>query len=186
VNFRTFQLPESAIAPALRAGELDLAVGYLPGLRAGAMQQSLFVSDYACLASAHHPSIKGMVTRSQFRNARHAIAEAQGTGHSVVERMLHKAGLDGRIGARVPHFLALPLIVASSDMLATVPRPLGKLMRGIAAIRIYDHPMPLPPIPIRQFWHERFDDEPSNRWLRTTLRRVLAPPLKASDVLHSP
>ncbi|MGD9921576.1 MAG: LysR family transcriptional regulator [Pseudorhodoplanes sp.] len=184
VSFRTTQLPADAIVPALRSGDVDLAIGYMPSLRTGLMQQMLFMSDYACLASARHSTIRRQVTGQIFRNARHAIAEAQGTGHDVVEKLLRKHGLDRQIGARVPHFLALPMIVASSDMLATVPRPLGKLMQQIADIRIYNHPLPLPQIAIRQFWHERFNDDPGNKWLRATFRKVLAQPMKADDILR--
>lgn len=184
VSFRTIQLSGDAIVPALRSGDLDLAIGYIPALRTGVMQQMLFMSDYACLASARHAKIRRHLTKPLFRNARHAIAEAHGTGHDIVEKTLHKLGLDRQIGARVPHFLALPLIVASSDMLATVPRPLGKLMRQIADIRIHDHPFSLPAIPIRQFWHERFNDDPGNRWLRRTFRTVLGQPMKANDILR--
>lgn len=173
ISFRTLQLPAEAIVPALRAGEADLAIGFMPWLRSGAMQQHLFTSDYVCLAGARHPTIRTRITRAAFLSARHALAEAQGTGHQVVEKTLRRLGLEAQIGARVPHFLALPLIVAASDMLATVPGPLGKLMRGVADIRLYAHPLPLPRIPVRQFWHERFDDDPGNRWLRATLRRVL-------------
>jgi len=184
VSFRTIQLPTDAIVPALRSGDVDLAIGYIPSLRSGLMQQMLFMSDYACLASARHSTIRRQVTKQIFRSSRHAIAEAQGTGHDIVERTLRKSGLDRQIGARVPHFLALPMIVASSDMLATVPRPLGKLMRQIADIRIYNHPLPLPQITMRQFWHERFNDDPGSKWLRTTFRKVLAQPMKADDILR--
>jgi DNA-binding transcriptional LysR family regulator len=185
VSFRTIQLSGDAIVPALRAGDVDLAIGYIPALRTGVMQQMLFVSDYACLASARHSSIGKKLTRQQFCNARHAVAEAHGTGHDIVEKTLRKLGLGRQIGARVPHFLALPLIVSSSDMLATVPRPLGKLMRNIADIRIHDHPFALPAIPIRQFWHERFNDDPGSQWLRGTFRRVLGQPMKANDILRN-
>ena len=184
VSFRTIQLPMDAIVPALRSGDVDVAVGFIPALRSGVMQQLLFTSEYACLASARHSTIRRQVTRRAFLAARHAVAEAQGTGHGIVEKTLRRLHLDKQIGARVPHFLALPLIVAASDMLATVPRPLGKLMRAIADVHIHDHPLPLPSIPVRQFWHERFNDDPGNRWLRRLLRQVLTPPMSTGDLLH--
>lgn len=182
VSFRTIQLSADAIVPALRSGDVDLAIGYIPGLRSGVMQQLLFMSDYACIARAKHSAIRKTLTKQLFCNARHAVAEAHGTGHDIVEKTLHKAG--AQIGARVPHFLALPLIVGSSDMLASVPRPLGKLMLNIADIRIHNHPLDLPAIPIRQFWHERFNDDPGNRWMRATFRKVLGSPFKANDILR--
>ena len=57
-------------------------------------------------------------------------------------------------------------------------------MRSIADIRIYDHPLSLPSIPIRQFWHERFNDDPGNKWLRGLFRNVVGGSLKPDDILR--
>jgi hypothetical protein len=84
---------------------------------------------------------------------------------------LRKHGLDSRIAVRVPHFLALPTIVGSSDLVATVPRP---LMADATSIEILSHSLRLPELVIRQFWHERFDAEPALMWLRKTLRVAVA------------
>ncbi|MBO0759408.1 MAG: hypothetical protein J2P54_26515 [Bradyrhizobiaceae bacterium] len=46
------------------------------------------------------------------------------------------------------HFLALPMIVAASDLLATVPLPLARLIRDAAPVAIYQHPLRLPKLPI--------------------------------------
>lgn len=174
VSIRTRQLPMDATLPALRSGEVDLAIGYIPALRSGVMQQLLFTSDYVCLVAQRHPTIRRALTRRDFLGARHAVAEVPGTGHHVVEKTMLRLGLEPSIGVRVPHFLALPLIVAASDMIATVPRPLGKLMRGFAEIRLFDCPVNLPELPIRQFWHPRFNDDPASKWLRAILKRVVA------------
>ena len=71
-----------------------------------------------------------------------------------------------RIGLRVPHFLALPTIVASSDMVATVPEPLGSAFLEAVPIKILPHPIRFAQLAIKQFWHERYHDDPANRWLR--------------------
>jgi len=174
VSFRTIQLSTEETREALRSGEVDLAVGYLPDLRTGVQQQRLFVSDYVCMARRDHPTIGETISRAQFLAAEHALAEAAGTGHLRVEAMMKRAGIGGRISVRVPHFLALPFIVAASDMVATVPRPLAYIMRHAAATRTLEHPFPLAGPEIRQFWHERYNQDPANRWLRTLLRRVFA------------
>jgi DNA-binding transcriptional LysR family regulator len=175
VSFRTTQLDVEKTLPALRSGDVDLAIGYLPSLRSGVKQQLLFESDYVVISRKNHPIIRrsGKLTRAAFLGCRHALAEAAGTGHIVVERMLKRSGLGGRIGTRVPHFLALPMIVAASDLLATVPRPLARLLVEAVPIAIHQHPIKFPRLPIRLFWHERFDADLGLRWLRHTLRQAV-------------
>jgi DNA-binding transcriptional LysR family regulator len=175
VSFRTTQLDVEKTLPALRSGEVDLAIGYLPSLRSGVKQQLLFESDYVVISRKDHPALgrSGKLTRSAFLGCRHALAEATGTGHVVVERALKRVGLGNRIGTRVPHFLALPMIVAASDLLATVPRPLARLLISAAPIAIHQHPMKFSNLPIRLFWHERFDADIGLRWLRHTLRHAV-------------
>jgi DNA-binding transcriptional LysR family regulator len=102
------------------------------------------------------------------------VGAARHSGRMPVERTLRKHGLDSRIAVRVPHFLALPAIVGPSDLVATVPRPLGVLMAAAVPIEILPHPLKLPKLIIRQFWHERFDAEPALMWLRRTLRAAVA------------
>jgi DNA-binding transcriptional LysR family regulator len=174
LRFRTLQLGTRETRHALDSGAVDLAIGFLPDLAAGIRQQRLFETAYACIVSARRKAPAGGMTREAFLAARHAVAEAAGTGHHVVERALARAGLAPRIFVRVPHFLALPMIVAATDMVATVPRPLGHIMRRSASIRVLAHPLALPRLVIRQFWDERFDADPGNRWLRATLRGVFA------------
>ncbi len=169
VSFRTVQLPMRDTHPALEAGTVDLAVGYIPALASGVYQQLLFETEYVAIERARRPPRRSM-TRQDFLAARHALSDAQGTGHSIVEETLARQRPAPRIGARVPHFLALPLIVAASDMVATVPRPLAHIMKGAAAISVHAHPLPLPRLKIKQFWHERFHADPANRWLRGVLR----------------
>ena len=50
--------PMDQIPPALRAGAVDLAVGFIPGLRFGARQQLLVESDYVALARLGHPGVE--------------------------------------------------------------------------------------------------------------------------------
>jgi hypothetical protein len=83
-------------------------------------------------------------------------------------------GLASRIAVRVPHFLALPVIVRSSDLVATVPRPLGVLMADAVPIQILRQPLKLPKLVSDSFWHERFDAKPALMRLRRTLRAAVA------------
>jgi DNA-binding transcriptional LysR family regulator len=173
VAFRAVQLPTESVLSALRDGAADVAIGFSPALRASLLHRSLFRSEYACIASASHPRIRDRLTREDFVRERHAVAQAQGTGHHAVESALQRMGLLDSIGARVPHFLALPPIVAASDMIATIPRPLAELMLPVAAVRVHAVPIRLPRLLIEQFWHERYHDDAASRWLRDLIPRAM-------------
>ncbi|OUM01580.1 LysR family transcriptional regulator [Variovorax sp. JS1663] len=173
VAFRAIQLPTESIVSALRDGAADAAIGFSPALRASLLHKPFFRSDYVCVASASHPRIRGRMKLQDFTGERHAVAQAQGTGHHAVEAALQRMGLLDAIGARVPHFLALPTIVASSDLIATIPRPLAELMLPVAAVRVHPLPIRLPKLLIEQFWHERFHDDAASRWLRDLLPRAM-------------
>lgn len=173
VALRAVQLPTESVLSALRDGAADLAIGFSPALRASLLHRPLFRSEYVCIVSASHPRVRDRLRREDFVRERHAVAQAQGTGHHAVESALQRMGLLESIGARVPHFLALPTLVAASEMIATVPRPLAELMAPVASVRLHPVPIRLPRLLIEQFWHERYHDDAASRWLRDLVPRAM-------------
>jgi DNA-binding transcriptional LysR family regulator len=181
------QLSADATQRALESGAVDLAIGFVPDLKAGVYQQQLFTTEYVCIVRKNHPIIQGRLTRKQFLDATHVVAEATGTGHYVVEKRMAELGVQRRIGLRVPNFLALPTIVASSDMIATVPEPLAAAFLAALDITTVAHPIPFPKLAIKQFWHERYHDDPANRWLRqtcTALFQTASHPVRFTHMLR--
>jgi DNA-binding transcriptional LysR family regulator len=172
VAIRTVHLPAPETRHALESGTVDLATAFVPELRSGVMQQRLFVTDYVCIVRRDHPTIRHRMSRAQFLGATHIIAEAAGTGHSVVASALARLRPSPRIGLRVPQFLALPVLVGQSDMIATVPLPLAREFEKAANIKILPVPLKLPRVDIKLLWHERYHDDPANRWLRGTMSRL--------------
>ena len=89
-----------------------------------------------------------------------------GTGHSIIERTLVAQGLESRIVLRVQNFLALPSIVAASELIAIVPYSAVSQISPKNAVRLLPLPVEIPSFDVRQCWHERYHDDPGHRWLR--------------------
>jgi DNA-binding transcriptional LysR family regulator len=151
---------------ALESGEMDLAVGFIPDLNAGYYQQRLFNRSYVCVTRPDHPTIKDRLSLKQYLAASHAIVSAPGTGHDVVERVLAEKGLKRRVALHVTHFLAIPLIVANTDLIVTIPAMLAESYLPAGNIKLLAPPVKLPVYSIKQYWHERFHEDAANRWLR--------------------
>ena len=172
ISIRALTLSIDDTPAALKSGEADLAIGFLPDFPGHFYQRFLFETDYVCISSVTNPICRGPLTLKKFVGARHAVPEAQGTGHYVVQQTLEKQGIELRIGAQVRHFLSIPFLVASSDLIATVPQAFANTMPGAAAVRTMPHPLDLPKVEVKLLWHERFQRDPANRWLRDRLVEV--------------
>ena len=166
VNLRTVQLRVKEMREALESGEMDLAVGFIPDLAAGYYQQRLYNRSYVCVVRSDHPHIGDTLSLKQYLAASHAIVSAPGTGHDVVEQVLADKGYSRRVALHVTHFLAIPRIVANTDLVVTIPTMLAESYLDTSNIKLLTPPLKMPIYAIKQYWHERFHEDPANRWLR--------------------
>jgi DNA-binding transcriptional LysR family regulator len=154
------------IAGALAAGALDLAVGFLPGLRAPVQRTALFRDPYLCLMRADH-KIKSL-TKKTFLNASHVLVTYRG-GHHVIEEAFERAGISRRIALRVPHFTVVPMVLERTDLILTLPARVARVYEKRGNFKALPPPVAIPPADVGVHWHERFEADAGNRWLRALI-----------------
>ena len=154
------------IADALATGALDLAVGFLPALGPPIARRALFRDPYVCLMRAAHPAIGARLTRKKFLEASHVLVTYRGGGHRVIEEALERVGVARRIALRVPHFTVVPMVLERTDLILTLPARVARIYERQGGFRALPPPVPMPPAEVAVHWHERFEAEPGNRWLR--------------------
>lgn len=174
IKIEVVRIPIKEVHTALEAGELDLAVGFLPGLTTGMRQQPLFREHYVCMLRADHPAIGAKINAKQFREAAHVLVSYAGTGHQVIEQTFLEEGLDGRIAVRVPHFLVVPMILARTDLIVTVPSRVAAVFARLGNFKVLKLPIAMPSFEVRLHWHQRFHQDPANRWLREVMAELYA------------
>lgn len=153
----------------LEAGELDVAVGFVPQLSAGFFMQALFKERFACLARSDHPRIHAAPTLEQFRSESHVVVTTSGTGHLIVDKTLEERKIQRKVAVRIPNFLGLATIVGSTNYMCTLPRRAALIMAQSGAVSAWPTPFELPEYTVKQHWHERQARDPGNRWLRELL-----------------
>jgi len=156
-------------ARMLESGDADLAVGYMPALEAGFYQQKLFDQNFACVVQREHPRVRSRLTQMAFRRERHALVPTAGTGHELVERELERLGVHRKVVLQLPNFLGIGGLVASTDMMITVPQRVADTLLRIADVKVFPPPFEFPSFAIKQHWHERYQQDPANRWLRSVI-----------------
>lgn len=173
MNVRVVPVAHDRLEEALEKNEIDVAFGYFPDLTgSNIMTQFLFDHPFACLVSAKHSSIGDHLSLEQFLAADHIVINEQGRSQELFERRIHELGLRRRILLHLPHFMSVPQLVASSDMIATVPRSLGIWYQN-AGLKVFPPPIESPMIQLRQFWHRRLNDDPMVTWLHRLVGDLL-------------
>ena len=158
----------------LESGHADLAVGYMPSLEAGFYQQTLFMQDFVCLVARNHPRIREALNLKAFCNEGHIVVTTSGTGHAIVDKEFAKRKIERRIVLRVPSFLGVGRLVASTPLISIVPRRLGEVLADQEKIRMFAAPIRLSTYAVKQHWHARFHADPGSIWLRNLISRVVA------------
>lgn len=172
VRIETTPVPMARIAAALEAGEIDLAMGSLEGRQRGVRTQALFREPYRLVVNAGHERARRRVARSDLASFEYVVVAPAETAHRKVEVALRRLGLSGRVAVRMPHFMAIPGILERSDLVAIVPQMLADYFCRDGRLVQQAFPAPLGGLQIRMFWHQRFERDPANRWMRELVIRL--------------
>lgn len=171
VNIDTVQVPASRMRDmALESGEVDLAMGYFENFDGAYRQQMLFEERYVGMVRRSHPRIRDALTLDLFLATPQLVYQPRGGGHgqqeSAVDRAFAEAGVPRRVAVRAAHAMGVTYILSTTDLLVVVPSRLAAACRELADVSVLDLPVEIPKFQVRQHWHERFQQDPGNRWLR--------------------
>jgi DNA-binding transcriptional LysR family regulator len=160
-------------AQLLESGQADLSLGFMPQLEAGFFQQVLFRQHFVCMVGADHPRIKDTLSLAQFEAEDHVVITASGSAPLIIDREIERQGIKRRIALQIPNYLGAALLVEHTDHLVTIPKRLADVLQGRGAFRIFAVPFTLPKYEVKQYWHERYHQDPGSRWLRGVISELL-------------
>jgi DNA-binding transcriptional LysR family regulator len=167
-----------AHAPGLKddmeTGRVDLAIGAFDDLSEALFQRQLFRQAFVSMFRKGHPLAQGAVDLARFVAAPHLIVDAAHSPYDRVNVLLEKAGVMANARFRVPHFTAVPYIVATSDLVVTVPQKLAESAAAPFGLKWIEPPLQLPTLQTNVFWHRRFNHDPGIQWLRGLIADVFA------------
>lgn len=171
VNLRFLPiLPDDA--PALRSGDVDLAIGVFPDLPGEFRTQRLFRDHFVCVVRKKLVRPPRRLSIEEYVAMRHVLVSPRGKPGSVVDDALAKVGLQRRVARSVPYFLSALDLVSQSDCVATISERLARTHAAQFDLRILAPPLALPSYEISQVWHPRVDADPAHRWLRRLVAKV--------------
>jgi len=165
-SLQTASYPPGSLEAAMEEGKVDLALGYLPDLVSTAFQSEVIMKhSFSCLLRRDHPSASNL-TAEAFSDLEHVVVDAPIRSQELVEEFLKEQKIERKVRVRSGHYLALPTIVAQTDLIATVPTALANSLSTQAGIVVVTPPFEIPTFHIKHHWHRRYDLDPRIQWLR--------------------
>lgn len=186
VSLDSRSLSPGDLEQAMAQGEIDLALGYFPDIKgSNFLTRKLFEHPFICIAAANNDQAHPNWTLEQFLRMGHIVVAQHGRSQELFEERLRELGLSRDVYLQSPHFMSVPLLVAQSDLISTVPEAVGAIFATMAPLRLIEPPLILPRIELKQFWHRRAHDDPGLRWLRDVVTRLFQnrDPSPSIDVL---
>jgi len=170
----TVEILPRAAAPeeGLAERELDLVVSDRFSLRGTRTVETLFHETFVSVARADHPRLPARVTLEAFLAEDHALISMRGLSPGVVDGALEALGRTRRVALTVPHYLVAPAIVATTDLILTLPRRVADGFADLHRLRVFPPPVALKGFDVAMASHPRSAADPSLRWLLRIVRAV--------------
>lgn len=183
-TLKPIQVPSLELASALQDGAIDLAIGYLGKMGDNLYQQTLFRRSLVGIVRSSKLNGKpgrsktakeqpARMTLEQFVASEHVLAGTLSLTNQLLDEELRHQGERLKVGVSVPYLLTVPGLVATSDYIACVPSELAELFAQLADIRMFELPVKLPDLTVKQFWHARFHNDAAHRWFRGLVAQTL-------------
>ncbi len=158
------RLERGRLARDLASGRIELAVDVAHPTEPDVLHH-LLARDPFCVVSAR----RRRLTAASYLAARHVTVSSRPTGLGVEDLIFSRHGVQRDVAVRCQHYEAAFRLVASSDLLLTVPRGRAVALGAPLGNHLLAVPLPLPPVELHVYWHRLADEEPRSRWLRAEL-----------------
>ncbi|MBB3659475.1 DNA-binding transcriptional LysR family regulator [Rhizobium sp. BK650] len=177
LQVRNFSARDDAI-DLLDTGEVDATVG-VPAAKTGRiLSEPLFEERFVCIVRKGHPVAGRALDLDTFLALPHLLVSPENERFGHVDAALAKSGLQRRLALTLPNMYAAPLLIARSDMIATLMAGVVEASGHADELALLAPPIALDPIPFVLSWHRRNDAHPAQRWFRNCIVEA-APPDEA-------
>ncbi len=189
VELRVFPCNRTDVIRHLDEGRIDLVVSWFADLPPRMRRTPLFLEKEAVVVRREHPLTEGPVTLARLLGFPFLVVELTGSEDQgsdgfmdergvwrrvwidrlVIETSAKDKDMVGHVAVSLPHFAAVPDILAGTDMVATLPERLARRAVDQGVLAILDLPYEPLEVSFDAIWHQRSDRDAGLQWLLETL-----------------
>lgn len=172
------------LVAALANGDIDLVLDVALPSDALLRRHHVGSDPLVVVARPDHPAIvDGVLDIETYLSLDHVVATPRPHGSTIEDVALARLDRDRRVAVRCQHAITAWQIVASSDLLCTLPRLQAAMLDGMWPMQLFDVPFPCDANDAYLYWHQMSDADPGHVWLREIITDEIgsAPPIGIRD-----
>jgi DNA-binding transcriptional LysR family regulator len=164
------QMHDELAHERLQDAEIDFAIGMIVGKRTDWRRLNLFDDRFVLIARRDHPLAKRKATAAIMAAQRHVRIPIL----DWLDLLLASRGIRRDYAVTSANILAVPFIVARSDLIAIVPNSVAVRFMDFCHLREIEPPIELPTYVIDLVYHVRYEINPAHRWMKDTIVTIAA------------
>ena len=170
VTINSARLLRRDLESELAKGEISMAIDVAGPVGPDIKCESLRVDQRVVVSSADHPIVKSGLTAKSYLDADHLMVSSRRRGGALEDYDLARSGKKRRVVARCGSLIAGIQIVEQTDYLLTLGEHQLQSFSPNHNLTVHQYPFKDKMTEIMLFWHQSFDNDPSNAWLRSLIR----------------
>jgi DNA-binding transcriptional LysR family regulator len=161
--------PHAQFAQDILSGTLDLACYSYPITSPDISVVPLAPVEPVVIARRNHPRIGTTLDAEALGTLGFIGLAADLRQTTMIDRDLLLHGIKRRLVYGVPRMWSIPGLVASTDLIAILPRQCATYAAPKFDLDIYEIPVKVPEQHMHMAWHTKMDSDPGHKWFRETM-----------------
>ena len=160
--------PKDACARIIN-DEVEIAIGVFPHVQPELLRRELYRDELICVADKNNPLLRrGRMDEKSYLASPHVTVAPNLDSGVQLDEILVAMGLNRRVVAIVPHYIALPALIRGTDLIGHTRLRLVNVLRSSSNLVVFPIParIRVPELSFEEIWHARYEDDPGHRWLR--------------------
>ncbi len=157
----------------LELGKVDLVISVNWHAPEQLIQKRLFSDRFVCLLHKTHPLASRKLTAESFANASHVMVAPLGKEKGFIDEQLMLLGFHRHVRLSVPDFSQLEPHLLIGGHIVTLPHRVALELEKKGDLTIKQLPFEIPGFDYYLFWHRRFNNDNTNRWMREIVIALL-------------
>jgi DNA-binding transcriptional LysR family regulator len=172
IEISTHHHDRENIQSALAAGEFDAIIDAPVSPSPAVPLRRLYGGKLVVTARKDHPLLGQPWGLEAYLDHDHILASSRKSALGYEDHALQEVGRQRRIRVRCQGQWTASRLVASSDMLFTLPERFAEAVGRPLGNQILPFPLDVRPVHLFLYWHASAEHDPANRWLRERITNL--------------
>lgn len=161
------------VAPALRRGDIDIALDHIPARLRSLVCQPLYRDEFAVCARKGHPRlVNGLTTELYFDLGHVTLNWGRSPNGSPIDERLSELSINRKVSASLPTLAGCASVASATSLLFTINSRVASVLASRFDLQVFPLPISVTNLTIYMIWHERSRLDAGHRWLRRSLRQI--------------